>query len=45
MNYKALVSWFRKKKKGWMESHALRQKDFSKKKSMGYGDISWNPFK
>ena len=45
MNYKTLVSWFRKKKKGWMESHTIKQKEFSEMKSRGYGDVGWNPFK
>ena len=45
MDYKSLVNWMRKKKKGWMEGHAKRQKEFEEKKSRGYGDVSWNPFK
>ena len=45
MDYKSLVNWFRKKKKGWVEGHARRQKEFDEGYGLGIREVGWNPFK
>ena len=44
MDYKALVNWFRKKKKSWNIHHANMQKEFDEGYSHGIREVGWNPF-
>jgi len=43
MDYKSLVGWFRKKKKGWAESHAKKQKEFDEGYGDGIREVGWTP--
>lgn len=43
MDYKSLVDWMRKKKKGWMEGHAKRQKEFDEGYKYGIREVGWTP--